>query len=122
MPILHSSRFVLVDRIGRVRGNYDGLAADGRRDLIRDLKKVLPLHAKNGEDYFVGIFLVGAYQEILGDMHNLFGNTNTVHISLGAAGQYHIDEVISGETVRHRRDRMCADDRMARVLIETAGD
>lgn len=59
----------------------------------------LPLHeVKIGEHYYIGVFLVGAYQEILGNMHNLFGDTNAVHISVDDAG-YHIDQVIDGETV-----------------------
>ena len=59
----------------------------------------LPLHpVKAGEHYYIGVFLVGAYQEILGDMHNLFGDTNAVHISV-KDGQYHIDQIIDGETV-----------------------
>ena len=45
-----------------------------------------------------GVFLVGAYQEILGDLHNLFGDTNVVHVSTGESG-YHIDQVIDGESV-----------------------
>ncbi len=59
----------------------------------------LPLHAvKPGEHYYIGVFLVGAYQEILGNMHNLFGDTNAVHISVDEHG-YSIDKTIDGETV-----------------------
>ncbi|MBO4397043.1 MAG: biosynthetic arginine decarboxylase [Bacteroidaceae bacterium] len=59
----------------------------------------LPVHAiKKGETYYLGVFLVGAYQEILGDMHNLFGDTNAVHISVTDEG-YKIDQMIDGETV-----------------------
>lgn len=59
----------------------------------------LPIHAmKNGESYYLGVFLVGAYQEILGDMHNLFGDTNTVHINV-YSDRYEIDRIIDGETV-----------------------
>ncbi len=59
----------------------------------------LPLHAvKPGEHYYIGVFLVGAYQEILGNMHNLFGDTNAVHISVDENG-YTIDKTIDGETV-----------------------
>ncbi|MCH5346582.1 MAG: biosynthetic arginine decarboxylase [Muribaculaceae bacterium] len=59
----------------------------------------LPVHAvKPGEPYYLGVFLVGAYQEILGDMHNLFGDTNAVHISVDKDG-YEIDRIIDGETV-----------------------
>ena len=60
---------------------------------------VLPVHAlKNDEPYYIGVFLVGAYQEILGDMHNLFGDTNAAHITV-KDGNYHIDQLIDGETV-----------------------
>jgi arginine decarboxylase len=62
----------------------------------------LPLHKfKQGEHYYIGVFLVGAYQEILGNMHNLFGDTNAVHISLDSDEEngYSIDKVIDGETV-----------------------
>lgn len=53
---------------------------------------------KSGEPYYIGVFLVGAYQEILGDMHNLFGDTNAVHVSVNDKG-YTIDRLIDGETV-----------------------
>lgn len=59
----------------------------------------LPVHpVKAGEPYYLGVFLVGAYQEILGDMHNLFGDTNAVHISV-YKDHYEIDRIIDGETV-----------------------
>lgn len=65
----------------------------------RNISHVLPLHQlKKGEPYYLGVFLVGAYQEILGDLHNLFGDTNAVHISV-KNGKYSIDQVIDGETV-----------------------
>ena len=59
----------------------------------------LPIHPlKPGESYYLGVFLVGAYQEILGDMHNLFGDTNAVHISV-YQDRYEVDQIIDGETV-----------------------
>lgn len=59
----------------------------------------LPVHTmKSGEKYYIGVFLVGAYQEILGDLHNLFGDTNAVHITVNKNG-YDIEQVIDGETV-----------------------
>lgn len=59
----------------------------------------LPVHSlKNNEPYYIGVFLVGAYQEILGDMHNLFSDTNAVHISV-YKDRYEIDRIIDGETV-----------------------
>ena len=64
----------------------------------------LPIHPiKNGESYYLGVFLVGAYQEILGDMHNLFGDTNTVHVSVHKGG-YEIEQIIDGETVAEVHD------------------
>ena len=59
----------------------------------------LPVHALKAEDpYYIGVFLGGAYQEILGDLHNLFGDTNAVHITVDKNG-YDIDQVVDGETV-----------------------
>ena len=59
----------------------------------------LPLHAfREGEHYYIGVFLVGAYQEILGNMHNLFGDTNAVHVTVDEDG-YSINKTIDGETV-----------------------
>jgi arginine decarboxylase len=76
--------------------------SDGKIDHFidrRDVKSVLELHPVNGHDYYLGVFLIGAYQEILGDLHNLFGNTNTVHVSLAAGGGYQIEHVVTGDTV-----------------------
>ncbi len=59
----------------------------------------LPVHAlKNKEKYYIGVFLVGAYQEILGDLHNLFGDTNAIHIKVYPE-EYEIEKVIDGETI-----------------------
>ncbi|MBQ0073836.1 MAG: biosynthetic arginine decarboxylase [Prevotella sp.] len=68
------------------------------------VSSTLPVHAlKKNEPYYLGVFLVGAYQEILGDMHNLFGDTNAVHISM-KDGHYHIDQIFDGETVEEVLD------------------
>jgi len=65
----------------------------------RGVGHYLPVHSLKGkESYYFGVFLVGAYQEILGDMHNLFGDTNAVHVTVNEKG-YSIDQVIDGETV-----------------------
>ncbi|GAM07869.1 biosynthetic arginine decarboxylase [Geobacter sp. OR-1] len=62
--------------------------------------KFLPLHkVRKNEDYYIGFFLIGAYQEILGDMHNLFGDTNAVHITFNKKTNYKIDTVINGDAV-----------------------
>ncbi len=76
--------------------------SDGKIDRfidLRDVKDVLELHPINGEDYILGVYITGAYQEILGDMHNLFGDTNAVHVSLDAASGYRIEHVLKGDTV-----------------------
>ena len=81
--------------------------SDGKIDQFidrRDVKKTLPLHAFNGEPYLLGAFLVGAYQEILGDLHNLFGDTHAVHVSLGTNGDVVLDTVVKGDTVREVLD------------------
>lgn len=60
----------------------------------------LELHEfEDGEDYILGIFLTGAYQEILGDLHNLFGDTNAVHVLLTEDGKYEINDLVEGDTV-----------------------
>ena len=70
----------------------------------RHISHILPVHAlRKSEPYYLGVFLVGAYQEILGDMHNLFGDTNAVHISV-KDGKYTIDQIIDGETVEEVLD------------------
>jgi arginine decarboxylase len=81
--------------------------SDGKVDQFidrRDVKKTLPLHAFTGEPYYLGAFLVGAYQEILGDLHNLFGDTNAVHARLDANNQVVLEAVIRGDTVREVLD------------------
>jgi arginine decarboxylase len=65
---------------------------------LKDVKSVLELHPLTAEPYYLGIFLVGAYQEILGDLHNLFGDSNAVHVSLDNGG-YRIEQVEMGDTV-----------------------
>jgi arginine decarboxylase len=81
--------------------------SDGKIDQFidrRDVKRTLPLHPFTGEPYYLGVFLVGAYQEILGDLHNLFGDTHAVHVSLDNAGNVMLESVIKGDTVREVLD------------------
>ena len=67
----------------------------------RDVKKSIQLHGlKENEPYYLGFFLVGAYQEILGDLHNLFGDTNIVHVSAGPKSDYQIEEVFNGDSMK----------------------
>ena len=78
--------------------------SDGKIDRFVDLKDVKPylnLHPlRSNEPYYLGAFLVGAYQEILGDLHNLFGDTNAVHVDVDSLGQVHFAHVVEGDTVR----------------------
>jgi len=76
--------------------------SDGKIDKFidqRDVKDVLELHPLNGHPYYIGVFLVGAYQEILGDLHNLFGDTDAVHVRLGPDGRYEVEHVVEGDAV-----------------------
>ena len=77
----------------------------------------LPVHElKNDEPYYMGVFLVGAYQEILGDLHNLFGDTNAVHIKI-KDNKYVIDKIIEGETIADVLDYVQFEPkRMARAI------
>jgi arginine decarboxylase len=76
---------------------------DGKIDKfidLHDVKHALPLHElKSDEGYYLGAFLVGAYQETLGDLHNLFGDTNVVSISVGDNGDIEFLKEISGDSV-----------------------
>ncbi|HEU5456859.1 MAG TPA: biosynthetic arginine decarboxylase, partial [Nocardioides sp.] len=77
--------------------------SDGKVDKfidLRDVKSVLEVHpVQPGRPYYLAMFLVGAYQEILGDLHNLFGDTNAIHISMDEEHGYRIERVIEGDSV-----------------------
>jgi arginine decarboxylase len=77
--------------------------SDGKIDRFvgdKNGRPSLELHEfRDGEDYILGIFLTGAYQEILGDLHNLFGDTNAVHVLLTDDGRYEINDLVEGDTV-----------------------
>jgi arginine decarboxylase len=70
----------------------------------RDIRRTLPLHPFDEAPYYLGAFLLGAYQEILGDLHNLFGDTNAAHVSLDDEGQVVVENIIRGDTVRQVLD------------------
>mgnify|MGYP001187244991 CR=1 FL=1 len=76
--------------------------SDGKIDRFvspREVKRTLELHElREGEEYYLAVFLVGAYQETLGDLHNLFGDTHVVHIRLHEEGGWAIDEIVKGDT------------------------
>ncbi len=77
--------------------------SDGKIDRfidLRDVKPTLELHTlREGERYYLGFFLVGAYQEILGDMHNLFGDTHVVHVDSNGDGRVHLSHFVPGDNV-----------------------
>ncbi len=100
--------------------------SDGKMDQfidLRDVKHFLELHPKNGEPYYIGAFLVGAYQEILGDLHNLFGDTDAVHVKLDG-DDYRVEDVVEGDSVAEVLSYVeyNKDDLMARVrrAVESA--
>jgi arginine decarboxylase len=101
--------------------------SDGKVDQfidLRDVRDVLELHEPDGRPYYVGAFLVGAYQETLGELHNLFGDTHTVHVCVEQDGQYRIEHVVEGDSVEEvlsyvQYDRRELSERVRRA-IETA--
>jgi arginine decarboxylase len=95
-----------IDRLNKAPTRRGVLAdltcdSDGKMDQfidLRDVKHFLELHPTNGEPYLIGTFLVGAYQEILGDLHNLFGDTDAVHVKLDE-DDYRVEHVVEGDSV-----------------------
>jgi arginine decarboxylase len=86
------------------RGVFADLTCDSDGKIDRfidphDVKDVLELHPWNGEPYYIGVFLLGAYQEILGDLHNLFGDTDAVHVHIDDEGSYRVEHVVEGDDV-----------------------
>ena len=85
-------------------GHFADLTCDSDGKLARfigdgQVKTLLELHNLNkGEAYMIGMFLGGAYQEVMGNLHNLFGSTNAVHIRLAPGGGYQVDHVVRGNT------------------------
>ncbi|WP_068470933.1 biosynthetic arginine decarboxylase [Candidatus Protochlamydia phocaeensis] len=76
--------------------------SDGKIDRFvsrRGPKHYIPLHEFKNEPYYVGIFLTGAYQEILGGLHNLFGDANAVHVGLDSEGQWEVKHVVEGDSI-----------------------
>ncbi|HEY0997987.1 MAG TPA: biosynthetic arginine decarboxylase, partial [Gemmatimonadaceae bacterium] len=94
-----------LDEEPRRRGTLQDVTCDSDGKIDRFVgdksgRPSLELHeCRDGEAYMLGVFLTGAYQEILGDLHNLFGDTNAVHIRLGSNGDYEITDLVHGDTV-----------------------
>jgi arginine decarboxylase len=104
--------------------------SDGKIDKfidLRDVKQVLEVHEPDGEPYYLGIFLLGAYQEILGDLHNLFGDTNAVHVDLADNEKgYRLRAVLEGDTIEEALNYVHYDKKLLvdafRGAIEAACD
>ncbi len=85
-------------------GDFADLTCDSDGKFARFIdhgksKKLLEMHKFNeNEDYFIGLFLGGAYQEVMGNIHNLFGSTNSVHIRISSENKYKLDHVVRGNT------------------------
>jgi arginine decarboxylase len=100
-PVLPIHR--LEERPDRL-GHFADLTCDSDGKLARFIgpggeKTLLELHdLRPGEPYWVGLFLAGAYQEVMGNLHNLFGRTNAVHIRLTPGGGYRVDHVVRADT------------------------
>ena len=83
------------DSDGKIARFIDPAGHSGRGQV----KPLLELHSlRPGEPYWIGLFLGGAYQEVMGNLHNLFGSTNAVHLRLKASGGYQLDHVVRGDT------------------------
>ena len=86
------------------RGVFADLTCDSDGKIAQfidqhDVKDVLELHPWTDQPYYIGVFLLGAYQEILGDLHNLFGDTDAVHVKVDPDGNYHVEHVVEGDDV-----------------------
>jgi arginine decarboxylase len=76
--------------------------SDGKIDHFvgpEEVNRTLPLHVLNDEPYYLAAFLVGAYQEILGDLHNLFGDTNVAHVDVSESGEFTFTAIVKGDKV-----------------------
>jgi arginine decarboxylase len=101
--------------------------SDGKMDKfidLHDVKNVLEIHPFDGSPYYLGVFLVGAYQEVMGSYHNLFGRPNEAHIVIEKGGAYHIQKMVPGSAIGEmleyaRFDREVVQERF-RKLVDTA--
>lgn len=99
---------VPIHRLNEVPGDYATLVdvtcdSDGKIDRfvdLKDVKETLELHNwKDGEDYYLGIFLTGAYQEVMGSHHNLFGHPNEAQVVIDNDGRYHVTKLVPGSRI-----------------------
>ena len=95
----------------------------GRNCQALAVRHVLELHAPTGRPYYIGVFLVGAYQETLGELHNLFGDTDAVHVHVYEDGTYAVEQVVEGDSVEDvlayvQYDRRMLTERVRRSVEE----
>jgi arginine decarboxylase len=108
------------------RGTFADLTcdSDGKVDRfidLHDVRNVLELHAPDGHPYYIGVFMVGAYQETLGELHNLFGDTDVVHVRIQRSGHYQIEHVVEGDSMGEvlayvQYDRRTLSERVRRAI------
>lgn len=99
--------------------------SDGKMDKfidLRDVKKTLPVHDLDGQPYYLGVFLMGAYQDVLGSSHNLFGKVSEAHVSLRPGGKFEIDLFVRGQKARRMIESMGYEEPMLRDSIEDQAD
>lgn len=99
--------------------------SDGKIDKfidLRDVKNTLPLHHLTDETYYLGVFLMGAYQDVLGSAHNLFGKVSEAHVSLLPEGRFNIDLFVRGQKARRMIEAMGYEEPMLRDSIEDQTD
>ncbi len=89
---------------------------------LRDVRATLPLHEPGDEPYYLGIFLAGAYQDVLGSAHNLFGKVSEAHVTVRSGGRYHIDLFVRGQKARRMIESMGYEEGMLRESIEDQAD
>lgn len=89
---------------------------------LRDVKATLPLHEPGGRPYYLGVFLMGAYQDVLGSAHNLFGKVNEAHVTVRPGGRFHIDLFVRGQKARRMIESMGYEEPMLRDSIEDQAD
>lgn len=99
--------------------------SDGKMERfidLRDVKSTLPLHEPNHEPYYLGVFLMGAYQDVLGSAHNLFGKVSEAHITVQTGGTFEIDLFVRGQKARRMIESMGYEEPMLRDSIEDQAD
>ncbi|AFZ68543.1 biosynthetic arginine decarboxylase [Deinococcus peraridilitoris] len=89
---------------------------------LRDVKATLPLHEVSGDTYYLGIFLMGAYQDVLGSAHNLFGKVNEAHLTVRPGGKHTIDLFVRGQKARRIIESMGYEEAMLRESIRVQAE